>query len=139
MAIATFNYATWALLYPDLAANVAQTQAQAYFDNLAPLYLNNTDLSPVQDPVLRGTLLGLLVAHIAKLNLPESQGGSGAVGRVASASEGSVSASCDVGPVAGSQAWFHQTQAGDTFWHATLFLRQGRYVPGYPQRRPIWP
>lgn len=135
MAIATFDYATWALLYPALAANVTQAQAQAIFDNLAPLYLDNSDGSPVQDVVRRGILLGLLVAHIAQISLPESQGGTGTVGRVASASEGSVSVSLDMGATSASAAWYLQTQFGATFWQATAFLRQARYVPGFNQRR----
>jgi hypothetical protein len=53
------------------------------------------------------------------------------VGRVTSASEGSVSVSFDYGtPTPGSGAWFQQSQYGAAFWQATSSLRGMRYIRG---------
>lgn len=137
--VVTFDYAAWSARYPALSQNVNQKLAQSYFDE-ATLYLSNTPCSPVKDLVKRGFLLGLLVAHLALLNLPEEQGGTGGlVGRVSSATRGSVSISTDYGTTSERAAWFNQTQPGASFWAATRFLRQARYVPGFPQRPRIWP
>lgn len=86
--VVAFDYAAWSARFATLAANVGAAQAQACFEE-ATLYLPNTPTSPVRDVGRRALLLGLLVAHIATLALPEEQGGAGGlVGRVASASRG---------------------------------------------------
>lgn len=137
--IVVFDYAAWSVRYPALAANVNADQAQAYFDE-AGLYLDNSPCSPVRDLTRRALLLGLLVAHLAALYLPSDQGGTGGlVGRVASATRGSVSVATDMGTQQERAAWFNQTQYGASFWTATRWLRQARYVPGAPQRPRIWP
>ncbi|MBO1325350.1 DUF4054 domain-containing protein [Acetobacter sp. TBRC 12305] len=137
--VVTFDYAAWSARYPALAANVNQTLAQSYFDQ-ATLYLSNTSCSPVRALTKRALLLNMLVAHLAMLDLPSDQGGvGGVIGRVSSASRGSVSVSTDFGSQQERAAWFNQTQAGASFWAATRFLRQARYVPGFQQRPRIWP
>jgi hypothetical protein len=58
------------------------------------------------------------------------------VGRVSSASEGSVSASFDYGtPTPGSGAWFQQSQYGAAFWQATSSLRGMQYIRGWTRIR----
>ncbi|MCP1217085.1 DUF4054 domain-containing protein [Acetobacter orientalis] len=52
------------------------------------------------------------------------------VGRITTARMGSLSVQADVGPVAGSQAWWLQTPYGAAFWAATTSLRTALYVPG---------
>lgn len=137
--VVTFDYAAWSARYAALAQNVDATLAQSYFDE-ATLYLSNTPCSPVRDMTKRALLLGMLVAHLATLYLPQDQGGTGGlVGRVSSASRGSVSISTDMGSQQERAAWFNQTQFGASFWAATRYLRQARYVPGFPQRPRIWP
>lgn len=74
--VVTFDYTAWSARYPALAQNVDATLAQSYFDE-ATLYLSNTPCSPVRDLTKRALLLGLLVAHLATLYLPQSQGGTG--------------------------------------------------------------
>lgn len=134
-----FDYVAWSLRYPELAGNVSQGQASVYFDQATDI-LNNTPRSLVRDVAKRGRLLGLLVAHIATLFLPSSQGGNGGVvGRTSDATRGSVSISLDMGDQEARAAWFNQTQYGALFWTATTFLRQARYVPGFPQRPWIFP
>lgn len=140
MAIATFDYSAWSARYPDLAANVPESLASLYFSE-AGLYLDNSDCSPVQDIGQRTMLLYMLVAHIAYLNLPETSGGNGGgmVGRVSSASRGSVSVGSEMPSQPGSAAWFNQTQYGASFWQATAWLRTARYVHIPRIQRQTWP
>ena len=136
--IVVFDYTAWATRYPVLAQAVAQDQAQAFFDQ-ACLYLANTPAGPVRDLARRAVLLGLLVAHIATLELPQAQGGqAGLVGRVASATQGSVTVSTAYATLAERAAWFAQTAYGAAFWAATRGLRQARYVPDARRRMPPW-
>lgn len=138
--VVAFDYAAWSLRFPELAGNISPALAQECFED-ACLVLNNTAYSPVRDLSRRARLLALLTAHIAQLGLPTSAGGNGAgvVGRVASATRGSVSISTDAGPQTASSAWFMQTQYGAMFWQLTAFLRQMRLMPGASTRPRIWP
>lgn len=142
MGVAVFDYAVWAARYPELAASVDATLAGSYFTE-AGLYLDNTDASVVQDVPTRLLLLNMLVAHIAILN---SAARGGLVGRVSTATEGSVTVNAEMGPPSGSAAWFLQTAPGASFWQATATYRTMRYAPGprpflgVPGRgRLVWP
>ena len=126
MPIVTFDPAKFMARYPQFA-DCDPAFLQACFDE-AGLYLNNTELSPVTDVGERERLLHMLVAHLVALNAAIEQGNSG-VGRVASASEGSVSVSLDYGAVTGSQAWYAQTPYGASYWAATSAYRRFRWVP----------
>lgn len=99
----------------------------------ATTYLSNKDCSRVQDLEEREYLLWLLTAHIAQLmgalNPAGAAGGASAVGRTASATEGSVSVSFDFGPVSEREAWYSQTQPGAMYWAATAKYRAFRYHP----------
>ena len=125
MPIVTFDPAKFTVRYPQFAGR-EPAFLQACFDE-AGLYLNNTELSPVTDVAERERLLHMLVAHLVALNAAIEQGNSG-VGRVASASEGSVSVSLDYGAVTGSQAWYAQTPYGASYWAATSAYRRFRWV-----------
>ncbi|NSL91711.1 DUF4054 domain-containing protein [Acetobacter syzygii] len=140
MAVATFDYAAWSARYLDLAVNVPANLAALYFEE-AQLYLDNTDRSLVCNIGQRTLLLYMLVAHIAYLNLPTTSGGNGAgvVGRVSSATRGSVSIGTDMGAQPGSAEWFLQTQYGAAFWQATLWLRTTRYIHIPRVQRQTWP
>lgn len=133
MGIVVFNISTFRARYPGFAT-APDALLQAYFDE-ATIYLNNTECSLVADVSRRAVLLNMLTAHIAKLNYGENgESASPLVGRINSATEGSVSVTTDMGPVSGSQAWYIQTQYGAAYWQATVNLRSFRYVPGrsYP-------
>ena len=128
MGVAVFNYATWAALYPDIAAVTPEAQAIGYFGQ-ACLILNNTDCSVVCDVNARLALLNMLVAHIAILN---SAARGGLVGRINSATEGSVTVQVEMkGP--DQAAWFLQTGPGALYWQATAQYRTAVYVPGVPR------
>jgi hypothetical protein len=141
MTIAVFDYGLWAARYPELAPSINPALAGEYFLD-AGLILNNTDSSPVSNATTRLRLLNMLVSHIAALNAPlNGQASSAGVGRMSSATEGSVSIQLDYGTPSNNSAWFLQTKYGAMFWQATALLRAMRYVPGYPPtfgRSPWW-
>lgn len=139
MAVAVFDYAAWGLRYPELKGAVGPDLAASYFAE-AGLYLDNTDCSPVADVTVRGLLLNMLVSHIAVLSGALEADGkpSGMVGRVSSATEGSVSVSFDTGLAPGTAAWFQQTSYGLSFWQATKPYRMARYVPAQPYLTDPW-
>jgi hypothetical protein len=135
MGIVVFDVASFRVRYPEFAT-VSDELLGAYFDE-ATIYLNNTEYSPVTDLTKRALLLNMLVAHVAALNAGvNGQAASPLVGRVNSATEGSVSVTTDMGAVSGSAAWFMQTKYGAAYWQATVNLRSFRYVPGrsFPAR-----
>lgn len=141
MSVVVFNPTSFKLRYPEFNT-VSSTVLQMYFDE-ATLYLNNTDRSLVQDVVIRSLLLNMIVAHISALNSGvNGQSPSGIVGRINSATEGSVSVGADYGLVTASQAWYLQTKYGAEYWAATTRYRRMRYVVGRsysptPQINPL--
>lgn len=128
---ATFDYASWLLRYPEFS-RVPQTLVEMIASQDVPLYLDIGRLSEDRQPAI----LNLMVAHLVALS-PSSgsaQAAGGLVGRITSASEGSVSVSADAGSTTSlTQAWYLQTQYGAEVWVATASLRRFRYVPGYPR------
>ena len=129
MAVVIFDPTAFKSRYPEFSA-VSNAALQAYFTE-ACLYLSNMDNSPVQDIARRTLLLNMLTAHIAYVGGALSTDGQARpVGRVSSASEGSVSAAFEDTPATpGSGAWFRQSQYGASFWQATTALRGFRYIP----------
>jgi len=138
VAAAVFNWADWSALYPELvAAGVTEQYATALFNGPASLLVDNTDASIITDVGKRTTFLYMAVAHLAKLQGP---GSSGNVGRIASASEGSVSVSFDYAGAGANSAFWLQTQYGALYWQVTAPFRTMRYVPGPPSRTALpWP
>lgn len=140
MPAVAFDYAVWAADYPELSAWVTEATAISYFRK-ACLRLNNTDASIVRDLEERALLLGMLTAHIAKLNA--CIGGSppsGLVGRISNATEGSVSVQAENLYPPGTPQWYQSTPYGADYWEATDKYRRARYVqaPPYPGSPP-WP
>lgn len=128
--VVVFNYSVWALRYPELASSVPQPLAQEFF-NEAQLYCDNTSCSIICNLTQRATLLNMMTAHIAALNAPiGGQAASPLVGRISSASEGTVSVQTQNDYPAGSVQWYQQTKYGSAFWAATTQFRSMRYVPG---------
>lgn len=133
MGVVVFDPFAFKVRYPEFNA-IPNPTLGAYFLE-AEQYLNNKPTSPVPCISRRVILLNMLVAHIAALGGALTPSGQAApVGRVADATEGSVSVSLDYMPAtAGSGAWFNQTQYGAAFWQATSSLRGFRYVPRFAQ------
>lgn len=127
MAVVVFNSTTFKARYPEFAAVSDDLLAACFVE--AGLYLSNEDNSRVQDITRRELLLNMLTAHIATLGGALSADSQPRpVGRMSSASEGSVSVSFDATFPPGSASWFNQTQYGAAFWQATSNLRGFRYV-----------
>lgn len=132
MSAVVFDKARFQTTYPEVRA--ADAQLEMWFVQAESL-LDNTGRSIVKKPEEREMLLFLLVRHFAALAERAAQGG--LVGRIASASEGSVSVSADMGAVGGNAAWYLQTLYGATYWQLTAKYRRFRYVSGgcYARRR----
>lgn len=130
-AVATWDYALFQAQYPAFATAPPEATLQAYFDMAGEIWLRNDGTGPVRSATLQATLLNMLTAHLAQLfNGPDGTGATGIVGRISSASEGSVSVSTEF---TGSEnsAWFLQTPYGAAFWQATAAFRTfARYIPG---------
>lgn len=131
----TFDYATWILRFPVFAA-IPQALAQLYFDEAGILCANNT-CNPYYCIGQLSILLNLLTAHIAWLNAPRDQNGNPAatgapasaiVGRISSASEGSVSVSSENQYPTGTPQWYQQSQYGSEYWVLTSNSRTMRYA-----------
>jgi len=146
-----FDFTTWTTIYPEFAA-VSSVQGQSWFTR-ATFLCGDQACNPANSiPGALTNLLYLLTSHIAALNAPRDARGNYAavgqapsplVGRVNSATEGSVSVGTDMGDAnAGSpsQAWYMQTKYGAEYWAATAQFRTAVYaalptvVPG-----PVYP
>lgn len=130
MAVVTLDIASFRAMYPEFS-NVSDAILPFLFDQSTD-YLNNTDYSLVDDVVKRERLLYMLMAHLAYVRYGDNRkrGGSGMVGRIASATEGSVSVSSDLGPIEFRYAWYTQSPYGLDFWQATKVYRMANYYPG---------
>lgn len=150
----TYSYNDWITNFPEFAG-CSPAQGQAYFNRASVIFANET-CNPAFSIGQAGftTLFYTLVSHVAWLNAPRDASGNPAaagqpaspiVGRINSASEGSVSVGADMGDAnAGSpsQAWYMQTRYGAEFWAAMAPYRTaiyeanplampGSYFPGY--------
>ena len=159
MSVVVFVYSDWNTSYPQFSTTVTSGQAQSCFDQ-ATLYCANVEgaLVPydttVTPPItVRLSVLYLLTAHIAQLQYGCVLGGAlvpagPLVGRVSSATQGSVSVSVEMKGL-DTAAWFNQTQFGASAYQALAQFRTARYraSPGryafagapYPYRaRSLW-
>lgn len=133
MAAVAFSYASWVARYPEFTA-VAEPTALLYFQE-AGIYLDNTDSSPVREEI-RAPLLYMLTSHIAFLAKAEGEG-SAPAGRIASATEGTVSVST-ASLLPGTAEWFALSSYGLAYWQATARYRTARYfAPSIPRPQPF--
>lgn len=135
MTVAIFVPADWRAAFPEFTA-VTDGAANFYFSQATAL-LDNTDCSPVPcDPTTyqpRLGLLWLLTSHIASIfGAAGTAGGSGIVGRIDSATEGTVSVHAALEGDIASRAFYGQTPYGLLYWTATASYRSAIYVPGEP-------
>lgn len=124
--IVQFNLLKFRKLYPKISAT--DDQLSMFFIE-ACMQCNNTDKSIIKNLDERELMLFLLVAHIATLQ-QRIDSGNEAVGRVASASEGSVSVSLDNGQTTHSEKWYQQTPYGARYWVLIKQYRSFFYVLG---------
>ena len=122
--VVEFNVNKFRSLYPNLKAT--DDQLNWYFIEAAML-LNNTSKSCVKSLAEREVLLFLLVAHFAVLQ-QRVEGDNEVVGRISSASQGSVSVSLDNGQTTLSDKWYQQTPYGSKYWALTAKYRSFLYI-----------
>lgn len=137
--IVTFDPDAFTTQYPAFV-KVTSPALQNNF-NLATIQLNNSWCSVVQDEPTREMLLYLLTAHItALLNGVNGKGPTGIVGRISSATEGSVTASIDylLNPTE-AESYYTQTPWGAQYWRSTVSYRTALYIPPCDERYgPSW-
>ncbi|EHJ83328.1 hypothetical protein LTSEBAI_1646 [Salmonella enterica subsp. enterica serovar Baildon str. R6-199] len=138
MGTVTFDWQAFSALYPEFSA-VGQVSAAAMFGKATTLYLDNTDDSPVTDLNEREQLLFLLVAHLCSLRGLGSgkDGQAGLVGRITSASQGSVSVSVDNSGSNDASWWYLQTPYGADYWQATAPTAPYRSMEYGRRRRTV--
>jgi hypothetical protein len=138
-----FNYSAWVQTFPELQG-ITQPAALNYF-SMATLYVRNDGRGPINDPNLQATLMNLTTAHVAKLlsqqtaGVPTTDGAEppgGVVGRITSATEGSVSVQAEMPEQPQGAAWWNQTTYGAMAWKMMAPFRTMRYVG--PTRRRVF-
>lgn len=122
--VVIFDVAKFREIYTKITATDAQLQS--YFVE-STMLMNNTEQSCVQNLSERELLLFLLVAHIALLQ-GRIDSGNDSVGRIASASEGSVSVGLDNGQTTQAEKWYQQTPYGARYWALTAKYRSFLYI-----------
>lgn len=122
--VVEFNVNKFRSLYPTL--NSTDDQLNWYFVE-STMLLNNTSKSCVKSLAEREVLLFLLVAHMAVLQ-QRIEGDNEVVGRISSASQGSVSVSLDNGQTTLSDKWYQQTPYGSKYWALTAKYRSFLYI-----------
>lgn len=133
MAVVVFDPATFKLAFPEFAT-VPDARLTVLFNMVGYTILDNTDASIVVNPLQRAPMLDLLIAHMLTLfGYVTTDGktvpGTGTVGRVASATEGSVSTSLGYSvPTSAGEAWYSQTPYGAMYWVMTAPFRSFHYV-----------
>jgi uncharacterized protein DUF4054 len=145
--IVSFNYAQWTSRYPEFAG-ISSDAATTYFDE-AQIYVRNDGGGPVKTASVQSALLNMVTAHLAALyspqtlGTPNSSGSSPAsplVGRIASATEGSVTVAADMPDQPGTAAWWNSTKYGASFWNASKQYRTMRYlIAAQRQFDPLFP
>jgi hypothetical protein len=130
-AIGTFTYADFIAAYPAFASAPPQATLEAYFALAGEVWLRNDGSGPVRTTTLQTQLLYMLTAHLAQLfSGPDGNDPSGLVGRISSATEGSVTVATEYEGTMNS-AFFTQTPYGAAFWSATSAFRSfPAYLPG---------
>lgn len=125
--VVQFNYANWIALFPEFASIPQATVTDEYFP-LATVFHRNDGGGPVPTAALQSSYLNMMTAHIAALlGTVNGVASSTIVGRIASASEGSVSVSADFPLSNPSQAWYATTKYGAMYYQATRPYRTIRY------------
>lgn len=129
--VVTFDPAVWRSLFAPTFNAVTDLAAVNYFTMACGLHAND-GCGPILDLAQQTLALNYVTAHMAVLNGAIAPGGIvPPVGRIASASEGSVSVSLDMSALPGTEAWWNQTQFGATYWVMMNPYRRARYRPRY--------
>lgn len=128
--IADLNIEEWRARYPEYS-NLSDVQIEDLLVD-ATDYLENTAQCIIQNLDKRKRLLYLLAAHLAYINYPDAQGngGSGFVGRVERATEGTVTVDSGIKNAPFGAEFFLQSKYGFEFWQRIRVYVMGFYVSG---------
>jgi hypothetical protein len=141
-----FSPTEFVAIYPEFTGLTNGQMGNAF--TFATLLLDNSCSSRVRDANQRLQLLYLLTAHVAFLTYGTNDGAGnvntppGIVGRIASATEGSVTAQAEYSSqVSQSEAFYIQTKYGAMFWQMTAQYRTMHYVgpPSFGPNGPGFP
>lgn len=124
--VVVFVIAEFRALYPSIKATDEQL---VMFFSIAEGFLDNSECSVVKDLEQRKYMLYLLVAHMAALN-QQTEAGNAVVGRLATATEGTISISLDYGTMGNNERWYLQTPYGAMYWQLTKRYRSMLYRLG---------
>lgn len=129
-----FDYAAWTALFPQFS-NLTEQQVTQVILPLAEQYNRNDGGGPINSPELQTQALNLMVAHCAQIlfGTAGTGGPSGLVGRVSSATEGSVSVQTEF-PSSPAAAWYNQTPFGAAWWVLIKPFRLHLYLPKITQQ-----
>jgi hypothetical protein len=142
--IVSFSYSSFIVQFPQFF-NVDQDTAQAWFDVAGATCSRNDGGGPVSNAATQTVLMNFATAHLIQIfatqvnGQPSTESSSAVpaptvVGRIQSATEGSVSVSAEYAqPPSGTAAWWLQTPYGAAWWQFTVPYRTMRYIVG-PQR-----
>lgn len=125
--IFVFNPDEFKAVYPQFS-KLTNEQLQFFFEMAEDDLIDNSETSCIPLKT-RKKLFYLLVAHMAELQGRIDSGNSGLVGRVSSATEGSVSISSDMPMGSGAlEQWLKQTPYGNMFYALTARYRGALWV-----------
>jgi Protein of unknown function (DUF4054) len=136
--IVAFDWAYFSTRFPECAAPGLAMLTTIFTE--AALYCDNSPTSPVADASVGGQrylFLHLITAHLAALSFgttgKNGQPATPLVGRINSATEGSVTVQTELKVPDGTPQFWAQTKYGIMFWTAASGYRQMFYIPG-PRR-----
>lgn len=128
--VVQLTYLQWLQMFPEFETTVSQF-FWGLLMGMASSLSRNDGGGPVTNAQLQTNLLSLAIAHLAFIFAgTNTQPASQIVGRIASATEGSVSVTTDNGTVtSSSQAFWQQSKYGSMWWQMSLPFRTFRYLP----------
>jgi len=144
--VVQFDNAEFIAAWPEFTG-IPSGRNQVAF-NFATLLLNNSCCSLVSDANVRMALLYILTAHVGFLINGTNDGAGNVtppyqvVGRLASATEGSVTAATEYSSeVSDSEAFYIQSKYGALFWQMTAQYRTMHYIgpPSFGPNGPGFP
>ena len=144
--VVQFDNAEFIAAWPEFTGIPSGKNQNAF--NLATLLLNNSCGSIVCDANVRMTLLYILTAHVGFLVNGTNDGAGNVnppyqvVGRLASATEGTVTAATEYSSEVGqSEAFYIQSKYGAMFWQMTAQYRTMHYIapPSFGPNGPGFP
>jgi Protein of unknown function (DUF4054) len=148
--VVAFDWTYFSTFFPECSAPGLGILQMVF--NQAGLFCDNSPTSPVADSSVGGQrylFLHLITAHLSAIHYgttgKNGQPATPLVGRINSATEGSVTVQTELKVPDGVPQYWAQTKYGIEFWAASSAYRQMFYIPGprrqfepYPFTMPVW-